>query len=301
MKGVNRIIREPLLHFLLLAGGLFLLYNMINGTTVEKPNRIVVSPGQVELLAENFTRTWQRQPTEEELAALFKNYLRDEVFYREAIALGLDKDDNLIRRRMRQKLEFILEDVTSLMDPTDDELTVYMHQHKDLYRLPPQVSFRQIYLSPDKRQDIEADADELLARLIAGENFHELGDEIMLDDEYTLASQPDIERRFGKGFARQLVSIPVEAWTGPVISGFGGHLVLISEKVEGRMPKLAEVRKEVQRDWLLDQRNELKEATYNNLLEEYEIVIQAATAQDYGSGSAVAATLTEAERKASGQ
>lgn len=294
MKRLNKIIKEPLLHFLLLGGGLFLLFNMMNGATVDKPNTIVVTPGKVEQLSANFSRTWERSPTEQELDGLLKSYLRDEVFYREAIALGLDKDDRLIRRRMRQKLEFILEDVTAMMDPTHEQLTVYMQQHEDQFRLQPQISFRQIYLSPDKRQDIKADAKKILVSINAGDiseqQSEQLGDQIMLDHVFKLSSQSDIERRFGQAFARQLLALPPGVWTGPVVSGFGGHLVLVSERVDGRLPALAEVREDVQRDWLLEQRNILKEETYQKLLQEYEIVIQQPTNPGYAPGSAVAAT-----------
>ena len=301
MKRLYKIIKEPLLHFLLLGGGLFLLFNMMNGATVDKPNTIVVTPGKVEQLSANFSRTWQRLPTEQELDGLLKSYLRDEVFYREAIALGLDQDDNLIRRRMRQKLEFILEDVTAMMDPTDEELTAYMQQHEDQFRLQAQLSFRQIYLSPDKREDFKADAEKMLSRLNAAEiseqqseqQSEQLGDQIMLEHEFKLSSQSDIERRFGQAFARQILALPTGVWSGPVISGYGGHLVLVSERVAGRLPALAEVREEVQRDWLLEQRNILKEDTYQKLLQEYEIVLQPLVDIDYAPGSAVAATRAE--------
>ena len=301
MKLLNKFAKEPLLHFLLLGCGLFLLYNMINGGTVDKPNTIVVTAGKVEQLSANFSGTWERLPTEQELDGLLKSYLRDEVFYREAIALGLDKDDNLIRRRMRQKLEFILEDVTAMMDPTDEELTAYMQQNEDQFRLQPQLSFRQIYLSPDKRDEIKADAEKILSRLNAGEiseqQSEQLGDQIMLDKEFKLSSQGDIERRFGQAFARQIIALPTGVWSGPVISGYGGHLVLVSERVAGRLPALAEVREEVQRDWMLEQRNILKENIYQKLLQEYEIVMQQPVTPDYAPGSAVAATRAETGQK----
>ncbi|MEZ5592556.1 MAG: peptidylprolyl isomerase [Gammaproteobacteria bacterium] len=297
MSVLGKIMREPLLHFLLLGGGLFLLYNMSNGGRVDKPNTIVVTPGKVKQLSANFSRTWERLPTEQELNGLLTSYLRDEVFYREAIALGLDKDDNLIRRRMRQKLEFILEDISVLVDPTDEALTRYMQQHEDQFRLQPQIAFRQVYLSPDKRQDIKAAATKILASLNTGEiseqQSAQLGDQIMLEHAFKLSSQSDIERRFGQVFARQLLTLPSGVWSGPVVSGYGGHLVLVSERVEGRMPTLAEVREEVQRDWLFEQRNALKESTYRKLLEEYEIVMQEPMNPAYVSGPAVAATRPE--------
>ena len=274
MSVVVKAIREPLLHFLLLGGVVFLLFNVMNAQTIEKPNRIIVSQGQVELLAANFARTWQRPPSDEEINTLVENYLRDEVYYREALALGLDKDDSVIRRRLRQKLGFILEDTAALLDPDDKQLTAYMHAHEEQFRVQPQVSFRQIYLSTDTRSDLDADAREILVRLKAGEDPQKLGDRIMLADAYALASRDDIKRRFGEDFAHQLLTVPPGDWSGPLTSGFGGHLVLITEIKPGRMPELAEVKEEVKREWLLARTEKLKQDTFRKLLENYEVVMQ---------------------------
>jgi len=274
MKLIKKVLHEPLLHFLLIGGGLFLLFNVMNGETMDKPNQIVVSQGQVELLAANFARTWERPPSDEEMQMLVDNYLQDEVYYREALALGLDEDDSVIRRRLRQKLGFILEDTAALFDPVDAELTAYMDAHAEQFRVQPQVSFRQIYLSRDTRSDIDTDASEMLARLRAGDDPQLLGDRIMLEDAYTLASRDDIKRRFGEGFAHQLMTVTPGDWAGPLTSGFGGHLVLITEIKPGRMPELAEVKEAVKRDWLLARTEELKQNTYRKLLENYQVVMQ---------------------------
>ena len=274
MSVLGKIFREPLLHFLLIGGGLFLLFNVMNGERVDKPNRIVVSQGQVALLAANFTRTWERPPSDDEMQMLVDNYLQDEVYYREALALGLDEDDSVIRRRLRQKLGFILEDTAALLDPDDKELTAYMDAHAEEFRVQPQISFRQVYLSMDTRSDIDADAREILARLRAGEDPELLGDRIMLEDAYSLASRDDIKRRFGEGFAHQLLSVTPGDWAGPLTSGFGGHLVLVTETKPGHMPELATVKAAVKREWRLARTEELKQNTFRKLLENYEVVMQ---------------------------
>jgi hypothetical protein len=290
----RKLAREPLLHFLLIGAGLFVLFDAMNGPATDPPNRIVVSAGQVEQLAERFSQTWMRPPSEQEMTALIDGHLRDEVYYREAVALGLDQDDRVIRRRLRQKLEFIFEDVAALQEPTDAELTAFMHEHREQFLRPPQLSFRQVYLSYDQRPDLNADAKEILARLRAGEDPERLGDRIMLADEFPLVSQTDIERRFGDEFARQLVVVPPGVWTGPLMSGFGGHLVRVSARVEGRMPELAEVREKVQGDWELARRNELKEATFRKLLENYEVVLEEPQAS---AGTVLAASPPAAETR----
>lgn len=275
MTIVGRFIREPLLHFLLIGSGLFLLFNVLNDGAVENPNRIVISQGQVELLAASFARTWERPATHEEMQNLVDDYLRDEVYYREALALGLDEGDNVIRRRLRQKLGFILEDTAALLDPSDAELTAYMIEHAEQFRFQPQLSFRQVYLSTDTRSDIEADARAVLAALRAGEDPQLLGDQIMLSDEYVLASQEDVERRFGGDFAHQLLALAPGDWVGPLSSGYGAHLVLITELRPGRMPELDEVMADVKGEWLLARTEQLKQDTFRELLKNYEVVMQA--------------------------
>lgn len=274
VRFLKTMLNEPLLHFLLIGAGLFILFDALNGPEAENPNRIVVSSGQVELLAANYSRTWRRQPNQQEVNALIEEHLRDEVFYREAIELGLDKDDSLIRRRLRQKLEFVLEDVSALVEPTDEQLTLFMQQNEESFRLKPKISFRHVYLSFDKRNDVDSDAVKLLARLKAGEDPSGLGDTIMLASQFPLTAQDQIERGFGGEFAQKILTLPLGSWTGPVISGFGAHLVFISERTDGRMPALDEVREAVKRDWTLEQRKTLKEKIYRTLLEKYHVVIE---------------------------
>jgi len=293
MELLKKALREPLLHFLVIGVGLFFLFSFVNGPAVDKRNTIVISQGQMELLAENFSRTWMRSPSDKEMEGLVQGYLRDEVFYREAIALGLDQGDNLIKRRLRQKLEFVLEDVSVLVEATDEELMRFMQQHKERFLIKPQASFQQVYLNYDKHDDVGSQADKILARLRTGENPEQLGDPTMLAMDFVQISQTGIERRFGEAFAQQVVTLPQGVWSGPVISGFGLHLVLVSEKVEGRLPELAEIKETVKRDWLVERRKELKEATFSELLKGYEVVIERPAKSDSVGDVAVAVRLPE--------
>lgn len=297
MELLKKAIREPLLHFLVIGTGLFFLYSFMNGPEVGKANRIVVSQAQMELLAENFSRTWMRPPSDKEMEGLIDGYLRDQVFSREAIALGLDQGDNVIKRRLRQKMEFIFEDAAALVDPTDEELTLFMQQHEEGFRIKPQLSFQQVYLSYDKHDDIGADAEKLLVRLRAHENPEQLGDSTMLAKDFKQISQTDIQRRFGDQFAQQVVALPQGVWSGPITSGFGLHLVRVSEKVEGRMPELAEVKEAVKRDWLVERRRELKEATYTELLKGYEVVIEKPAESHSVGDTSVALRVPETETR----
>ena len=293
MNIIKKTVREPLVHFLLIGAGLFLLFSYTTGPASDKANRIVVTPGQVEQMTARFTRSRMRPPTEQEIAVLIESYLRDEIYYREALAMGLDKDDALIRRRMRQKLEFILEDISAQADPTDEVLTDFMRKRMDRYRLEAQISFQQVYLNPDRRKDMVGDARKILVRLRAGTDPETLGDPIMVGYKFNLASEREVERAFGKLFARQILKVEPGDWAGPVLSGLGGHLVMVSERRDGRMPELAEVRTTVERDWLAQLRKELKDITFRKLLVGYEVVMEQPPKPGNASDTAVAATPAE--------
>lgn len=269
-----KIWKEPLVHFLLIGAGLFLLFGATRGLTPEKPNRIVIDAGQVAQLTANFERTWMRPPTETELSGLINGFVRDEVYYREALALGLDKNDLLIRRRMRQKLEFALADLSVEETPSDEVLQAFLQQHQDRYTIKPRVAFRHIYLNPDKHQNLTAAAEKLLERLALGDPPERLGDPIMLDLSFALSTQAEIARQFGEAFAQEIFDLSTEEWAGPIYSGLGVHLVEITAREAGRVLSLDEVRSSVERDWLAQKRKEVKDMAYEKLLEGYEVIIE---------------------------
>jgi len=293
MNRLTKTLREPLVHFLMIGAGLFLLFHFSNGPAGDQPDRIVVTPAQVEQLESRFSRTWMRPPTKEEMAGLIESRVRDEVYYREAVAMGLDRNDRTIQQRMRMKLEFLLEDLGAMAEPSDDVLIAYLQAHPDKFQVEARVSFRQVYINPDKHQDMEADAKRVLTQLKQGAAPESVGDATLVQDEYTLATQRDIERQFGEPFARQVIALTPGAWTGPLYSGLGGHLVKVTEGVEGRLPELPEVRSQVEREYLAQRRQELKDQAYAKLLERYEVVIEAPKSPDYAPGAAVASTPTD--------
>ncbi|MGB5408480.1 MAG: peptidylprolyl isomerase [Thiogranum sp.] len=283
MIELHRFWREPLVHFLFIGAGLFLLFGMTQEQSSDAPNRIVVSPSQIEQLAAQFKRTWLRPPREEELARLIEGYVRNEVYYREALAMGLDRNDPQVRQRMRLKLEFLLEDLTAEGAPSDEVLTKFMQQHPDDFRLEHRVSFLQLYLNPDKHRDFAADTKRLMASLEDGAAPESVGDPTLLQLEYVLASQSAIARDFGEELALEVVTLAPGEWVGPLFSRLGGHLIKVTERVEGRMPALAEVRSQVEREYLARRRQELKDMAYQKLSEGYEVVIeQPASADDRG-------------------
>lgn len=273
MNRLASLVREPLFHFLLMGAALFLIFGLKPGPETESSNRILVDAGEVKQLAAQFQRTWMRPPTERELEGLVESFVRDEVYYREALALGLDKDDRVVRQRMRQKLEFIFEDLTA-ETPTDEQLAAYLEEHADDFGIGPRVSFQQLYLNPDEGRDLEGDARELLAMLATGAEPMEAGDPSLLPFDMKLASASEIARTFGGEFAEEMSRLEPGDWLGPVYSGLGAHVVRVTAREEGRLPELAEVRPVVEREWLAQRRNELREMAYSRLRQGYEVVVE---------------------------
>jgi len=270
-------LREPLLHFLVIGGVLFALYRFVAGEE-EGPREIFVSEAQVEALAANFARTWMRPPTAAEIHGLVDDYVREEIYYREAIAIGLDRDDTVIRRRLRQKMEFVSDDVAAAREPTNAELESYLRSNAGKFVDPPSLSFRQVFFSTDRRGGAAAEeARRALAALTAGsglDNAAPAGDPSLLPPEMTGVTPRDVANVFGEAFAADIEDTPVERWIGPVESPFGSHLVRLSARVAGRLPPLAEIRTVVLREWQATRQDDVNEAFYQGLRRKYEVRIE---------------------------
>ena len=277
---MKRILKEPLLHFLLLGVAIFVAYGFVSNSTGgrSEPGKIVITQGQIEHLATAFARTWQRSPSAEELEGLVRDRVREEIYCREAMALGLDKDDTIIRRRLRQKMEFVYDDIATQVEPTEAELNAYLQAHRGAFRLEPRFTFRQVYLNPEKHgENVSRDAAQLLAQLKpAGEesDASALGDSFLLERTFAAVPGSEVAKQFGEKFAAELAKLPPGQWQGPIESGYGVHLVLVSERTEGRLPMLAEVRGAVRREWDKSRRLEMNEKFYQELLKRYTVTIE---------------------------
>lgn len=272
--------QEPLLHFLLIGAALFVLYQLTSGGESTAPREIVITESRVEALAENFARTWMRPPTSQELRGLVEDYLAEEVYYREAIAIGLDRDDTVIRRRLRQKMEFISEDVAASAELGDDQLQAYLDQHAEKFLEPPSLSFQQVYLSTERRGDAaRSEAERILAGLVAGRvpaDPQELGDPTLLPPAMQSASPQEIANTFGTEFAQQVDEAPVGQWSGPLVSGFGLHLVKVDERQAGSLPTLADIRPIVLREWQADKQQISNAAFLARLRAKYNVRVEGA-------------------------
>jgi len=273
---LKRLLREPLLHFLLL-GALLFGWSAWQGGGSAGSSRIVVPSGVVEHLATSFARTWQRAPSTLELKGLIDEHVKEEIAAREAIAMGLERDDVIIKRRLRQKLEFLLVDDAAAAPPTDAELSAWLKQHPEAFRTEARLAFRQVLLRPDRRgANTAADATKLLARLReAGPeaSTQNLGDASMLPAETPLEPVREVARAFGQEFADALMKLAPGQWSGPVESGFGLHLVLVRERSDGAPAELAAVRPLVEREVLAERRKAEMQALYERLLAKYSVSI----------------------------
>ena len=276
---LRHLIREPLLHFLLIGAVLFGIGAIKGDSASTKPvRRIVIDSGQVINLIEGWRRTWQRPPTEGELRGLVDDFLQEEIFYREAMALGLDRDDAIIRRRLRQKIEFLSEDLSETIDPTDDELRSFLEANPDSYRLDATFTLAHRYFNVDRRGDAAyadaRDAVEMLDGLDGGDGTAPVGDRLPLPTVFENASERDLATAFGSEFGQGVLEAEVGVWQGPIRSGFGFHLVFVAERTDGRPQTLDEVRFEVERDWRFAKQNEVNEQLFQGLRDQYVISVQ---------------------------
>ena len=273
---LKRLLREPLVHFLLL-GALLFGWSAWQGGGGAASNRIVITPGVVDYLASGFHRTWRRPPNELELKGLIDEHVKEEIAAREAMAMGLDRDDIVIKRRLRQKLEFLLVDDAAAAPPTDAELKAWLERHPDAFRVEPQVSFRQVLLRADRRGvSARSDATQLLARLRSAEpgvDTAKFGDASMLPADMPLQPLREVSNAFGQDFADALLKLTPGQWSGPVESSFGLHLVFVRARSDGAAAELATVRPLVEREVLAERRKAEMQALYERLLAKYPVSI----------------------------
>jgi len=276
-----KLLREPLFHFVVLGAVLFGVYaiasDLFSGDT---GRRIEIGEAEIGFLAANWERQWRRSPSEQELRALVDSRVREEILYREALAVGLDRNDVVVRRRMVQKMELLSQDLALLADPTDEELRVFFAEHQEDYRVPPRLSFSHIYFNADRRgAATEEDARRILATIRA-ENLpparaQERGDRFMLQHDYALRTPLEVRQLFGNDFSQALFDL-APGWQGPVGSGYGLHLVHIGNRVESHVPQYAQIRDRLVADYNRMRSTRAKEALYEGLAAEYDVQIDGA-------------------------
>lgn len=269
---MNNFLREPLLHFLLLGALIFGAYQMIPSINIS--TTLIVSKHRIQVLGDTFQATWHRPATSDELNKLIDNYILEELYYREAVNLGLDQDDSVIRRRLQQKMEFISKDLSSIIDASDAELEVFLANNSEKYRAQSSYSFKQIYINPTKHEQPYQLAQKWLADI---ESIKHDGDSTMLPQVMTLKSQQVINNSFGGELATNVANAKPEIWLGPVASSFGLHLIYVTEIKNSVAPSLNQVREKVSRDWAFEQQHKIKLMMDANLKEKYDITVEHST------------------------
>src|SRR5262245_36947692 len=259
---------------------LFVGYRQLNGTpgAGEQPGRIELTPDDLRQIAFGWVAQGRPAPTAEELRALAEARIREEILYREALTLGLDKGDTIVRRRMAQKMDFLFEDVAALREPTDDELREWFRAHAARFTQPERATFSHLWFSPDRRGSSAREDAARALRALAGKSMSApeataLADPFMFQDYYGDRTPDDVSKTFGPAFARALFGLTPGAWAGPIESGYGWHLVWVDTLTPPRVPILEEVEPEVKAAWQEDQRAVLREKAYQAMRARYEVVL----------------------------
>lgn len=276
---MRRWLNEPLIHFLLLGGVIYLAYFL---TSQEEPatDEILISQQLQQNLVNHFTRSWQRAPTSTEFATLLDDYVREEVAYRQSMKMGIDQGDSIVRQRLRQLLESFSEEAVRLNDPTDEQLVALMRDHEADFRLDTRWSLNHIYFNPGLRGDaLSSDAEGLLRNISDSglqQGWKNLGDPLSatIPSELSNYRESDIARLFGRMFSNELEGLQIGRWTGPLESGLGLHLVFIGKRIEGSLPELENVRDAVQREWFKQQRTEALDRLYERLQKDYPVEVE---------------------------
>ena len=273
------VFRKPAVHVILLGLIVAVAILLAKGPpTADASKRVVITGADLLQQRAAFMRTWQREPTAEELRGALEQHIRQEVLYREALARGYDRDDLVVRRAMQQKMEFLAASQALQEPPSEEEIEAFFALRKERYRLPAVLSFAQVYLSPDQRgAAAEQDAIDLLAQLRAEDPepdaLRTWGDAIMLDTFYADQTERDVSAAFGELFAEAVVRLPIGEWQGPVSSGYGLHLVKVIEREDSRVPEWREVAGRVVNDMEFEARAAARDQLYQEIAQNYEVVL----------------------------
>ena len=270
---MRKFLRDPLFHFLLAGGILFL----ISGLSVDEPSeqRIVIDAAQVRQLSKTAAVMRGQDLDRDELEALIEPVIRDEVYYREALALGLDEDDDSVRTRLIEKMRYLTEDLADPEPASDSELREFFDSNPDLFRIPEMITFDQVFFSPGQRGDeLSADVSEALELLRAGDDRDGLGDNTPLRDRFENAPRDQVAVLFGEAMADALYTMSAGEWQGPYESDFGLHLVRLIARTEARQPGFEDVEQTVRDLYARSLREERNQAAYREMRGRYQVVVE---------------------------
>lgn len=273
-----KLLKEPLLHFLIAGAVLFGAYTWLNCDAPENSAGVVrITAGEVAWLKETWARQWQRAPDDRELQGLVADYLREELLAREARAMGLDEGDTIVRRRLAQKITFLLEDTARIAEPAEEELRRLYEANRERFQSPARISFTHVYFNRDRRGErAMADAEQALKELSRGAapaKVVELGDPSLLPTEFADLDEQAVASQFGAAFARAVCAIEPGRWQGPIESGYGLHLVRVADVHKPQLRSFAEVRAQLLEEWRSEKQKAADEAYFAGLIEKYDVVV----------------------------
>jgi hypothetical protein len=286
-SSLKRWLREPLLHFLLIGvalfGGYHALHPEANGSN--SSDRIVLTEDDLRQMKVAWLGQGRPSPTPEELHGLIESKVREEILYREALALGLDKEDTIVKRRLAQKMAFLAEDLTDIRDPTIEELKTWFEKNHERFTLPPRISFRHLYFSPDRRGEHVKEAAASTRDRLDGKHADSpvaatLADSFLFEDYYGNRTPEQVANVFGTAFAASLFQLAPGSWQGPIESGLGWHVVWVESKAPDRTPAFEEIEPDIKSEWIEEQRIESKRLVFDAMKARYEVILPNAPAMD---------------------
>jgi peptidyl-prolyl cis-trans isomerase C len=276
----KKLASEPLLHFLLIGAGIYGLYGMFaTGEAGNDERTVTVTSGEIQALADQWRQKMNRPQTEDEFDGIIRNRVRVQILHREALAMGLDKGDTFIEQRLAQKVEFLAQGLITPEEPSDEELIDWYAANSDRFKQPDLYTIAQIFFDPDKREaTISDDAKATLERLNALDrlppDLGDYGDRLMIETYYANISMLELGRLFGTAFAEEVIKLEAGAWHGPILSGYGAHLVFINDIVLMPLPAFDDIRERLNEEWLAEQVTELSERFIDSLVSRYEVVVE---------------------------
>ncbi len=284
----SRLVKQPLFHFVLIGALIYLFYGFFSeksAGTVESDRTITVTQGEIAFMVDSWQKSWNRPPTEKEREGFINAYIKEMVYYRVALEMGLDKNDVTIRRLLGRKLQFITNDLIQPQPPGEDELKAYFKNNIDSYTPPVRVTMTQIFFDPDLREDETlTDAENAIEILnnidIESVTANEYGDRMMLQNYYPQRTEAEIAKLFGGEFAKSIIELKTNKWHGPILSGYGTHIVYLHDREESDPPDFDEVRELVLANWITEKKQELNDLYYQGLVARYDIVIEDSKSDD---------------------
>ena len=285
IEKLRKLLREPLVHFLLASAGIYGLYLGVAGNADGEDERtIIVSAAEIDALAEQWSRIWQRPPTDEELAGIIEGSVRTEALYREAVAMGLEQGDPVVEHRLAQRLETLAKSLVAPEEPAEDELRAWFSANIERFTQPDRYSLVQVYFNPDRREaatleDARIALEELRSQGEIPEDIDDYGDRLLSQNYLVNQTELDLSKSFGSGFVEQVVRLEPGTWHGPVLSGYGPHLVYITKIVRAPRPDYDAFAQQVREGWTAEKIEELGEQFVTSLVAKYEVRIEAADGQ----------------------